>query len=504
MHSSADTALLVRQNLLPAMAFFKRIVTQMKLKLSPKAALVTSSKHLDRTLHRELANIGLKFVLSRHARDLGITMSGGKARPCNLQLKRQNKSKIRIDKTRLIAKISFKARKLFTGSGFASSTWGHQASGLAESKISELESDALACSGIKAAGRCKTIALIVAFGVQGTPRARIVRETIRAYFEMIRSATSDEIKDIRSAWPIARDHLISKKVNAMHIIGLMSNVIYILLHAKWNPRAFNCWEDPENSKWIIQSWAVSPDIVAAAISNSYFSNCLKSASLHHNGKGIENGVDVINTLRHPRSIKDNTQCTQQYKAAMETVLVAGCWPAVRIASISPTYSKVCQRCGQADEDDLHTFWTCPHNANNQHENVSQTQYLIPRAKLGSTTHPCMWLRGILPSSFTQLPVEHASPLDVLVSVLHQPENMLWDSGTYYGDASGGENTSFKELRRVGVAAVRVDLSGNVLYAISSNLPGPIQTVGRGELFAALLVVRHLKELSLIHIPSPRD
>ncbi len=38
-----------------------------------------------------------------------------------------------------------------------------------------LERDALASTGISPAGRCRTLALAVSFGVLGTPRARIIR-----------------------------------------------------------------------------------------------------------------------------------------------------------------------------------------------------------------------------------------------------------------------------------------------------------------------------------------
>ena len=72
----------------------------------------------------------------------------------------------------------------------------------------ELEKDTLAGSGINNAGRCRTIALVVGYGVQGTPRARVVRETIRAWCGLHRNSTTQVLNDIRCAWPIARDHML--------------------------------------------------------------------------------------------------------------------------------------------------------------------------------------------------------------------------------------------------------------------------------------------------------
>ena len=88
-------------------------------------------------------------------------------------------------------------------SSFASSTWGHQGAGLSEQQASHVEADAFVCSGIEPSGRCGVMASMVTDGIHGSPRATIVREAIRAWFEMLRTAPSTEIKDILAAWPKA-------------------------------------------------------------------------------------------------------------------------------------------------------------------------------------------------------------------------------------------------------------------------------------------------------------
>ena len=87
-------------------------------------------------------------------------------------------------------------------------TLGHQASAVSDSKMFEPERDALACSGVNPAGECRTTALVLGYGVQGTPRARVVRETIRAWCGLHRNSTTQVLNDIRCAWPIARDHML--------------------------------------------------------------------------------------------------------------------------------------------------------------------------------------------------------------------------------------------------------------------------------------------------------
>ena len=180
LHASGDSYQHIRDTLVPAMCKFKRMVRILKNKLSPKAAIVASNMALAKMLKNELAQVGLKFDLAAHSRDLGISTTAGASRPNQLSKARMIKSKYRIKKISNIARLHRGARKLFSGSGFTMATWGHQASGLSELEIKALEADALSCSAIRTPGRCATISLLLAYGQQGTPRAKIVRESIRA------------------------------------------------------------------------------------------------------------------------------------------------------------------------------------------------------------------------------------------------------------------------------------------------------------------------------------
>lgn len=68
--------------------------------------------------------------------------------------------------------VSRKARKLFTVSASSAATRGHQASAASDVEMLQLERASLTCTGIKPSGRCRVIALAVAFGVLDIPRAR--------------------------------------------------------------------------------------------------------------------------------------------------------------------------------------------------------------------------------------------------------------------------------------------------------------------------------------------
>ena len=93
---------------------------------------------------------------------------------------------------------------------------------------------------------------------------------------------------------------------------------------------------------------------------------------------------------------------------------------------------------------------------------------------------------------TILPTLPTPPTDItIVNRINDNSNPLpnWGSGTYYGDGSGGEYSSFPLIRRCGVGVCVTDSNGNITGLASSNLPGEIQTVPRAEYFAFYYVMR---------------
>lgn len=116
MHARAQTKVQVLSILIAAMKQFKVLVHKLKLKLSPKAAIVTSGKKLSSRLHARLVEYGLKFIVAEHSRDLGVTTTAGKSTPSNLQSNRQVKSRNRIVKIASIAEFFQKINEI--GPGF--------------------------------------------------------------------------------------------------------------------------------------------------------------------------------------------------------------------------------------------------------------------------------------------------------------------------------------------------------------------------------------------------
>ena len=285
----------------------------------------------------------------------------------------------------------------------------------------------------------------------------------------------------------------------------MSNVIYIYIYiyihkyilnqARWNPRTFDCWEDPSGAAWIIKDYKTSPDIVAAAISRSYLDGELHSAAQHYNGLGMQDGIDADNTLRYLRALKSDSNVEYGYKAMLETIMSGAMWPASRIVSIRPLYCDLCPRCGIETETPLHTFWTCPCNKQIDEPIIQNTDKYIQYAVQEESVYPCLWFRGILPKIFTDIDIPEPTN-DLYVTHVNE-DKAHWSSGIYYGDASGGQFTQYNKIRRIGVSFILSDDEGSAVHAAHFNLPGSVQTVTRGELFSLVVLIRFLEPLSRI-------
>ena len=282
MHAYSDTFDGALEMVIPSAVKFNDLVREMKLTLSPKACVAASSDKLAHVLKGELSTYNTVFQVDQEARDVGVTFAAGIERPYTLVKHRFVKARSRNTRIEHIARHSRFARKLFSGSAFSASTWGHQGTSISNSMMVELERRALAATGIKPAGRCRAISLIVAYGVQGTPRSRIVRESLRVWFDVLRNIKPSVLGDLRLAWAKARDLLI-KEPKDIHVKGVMSNLILLLIKANWFPEQVHVWRDPRGTRWTLAGSLYSPDVVAAKINHDFLNIELQRADSHYCG-----------------------------------------------------------------------------------------------------------------------------------------------------------------------------------------------------------------------------
>ncbi len=334
---------------------FKKIVRRLRLKISPQSTIVTSSAKLTKAICDELNGLGWQIRADRVTRDLGITFGAG-VRKTENQLKVRNKNtKIGRLKMHKISKISRMARKLFQGSAYSASTWGHQGSGCPEQMLLELEVDAAKATGITPQGRCRFTSLCVAYGPRGHPRARIIKETLANWFQLVQVKTDQkDTNELRAAWARVKDGILNEYNKVDHaddnerytsaaklVVGILSNVILLLVSLGWEPTAFNIWRDPQKEFWVSgqNEKSKSDNVIIYAIVDSSNFKQLQRASKHYNGKGIEHGIDWATTLKWLNRLKHKGEIDKAN--ALETIMSGACWPLARVAEIHPEVSPLC-------------------------------------------------------------------------------------------------------------------------------------------------------------------
>ena len=218
------------------------------------------------------------------ARDLGISYTAAASRPSELSRARFIKTRERIQKNKQIANISRMAKKLYAGSCFSASTWGHQSAGVTTNEMIAIERNALACSGVSPRGRCRLVSLSVIYGPGGTPQARIVKDTLKVWFQVL-ALNPVDANHLNQAWAKARRFLYTQKKPQQHVLSIMSNVITILISAKWMPYSPNRWGDPKGDHWLIDPEA-NCQVVSTAIIKDLHDMQLQRALGHYDGSGI--------------------------------------------------------------------------------------------------------------------------------------------------------------------------------------------------------------------------
>ena len=354
----------------------------------------------------------------------------------------------------------------------------------------------------------------------------VAEQQVSFYFQLFKSDSTLRALTVRH-WGALLQPLLSDEhqlVQWSRAYGPVTGTIATLLQYKWKLPSALAWTDPQGISWEadvnMHQGLMLPFL--AAVRKSVLDHIWSNAALFRNGCGLEHGVDWFGTLAlRTQLIKqestpidlpesdndippellhaDTSTWPENPVGWLELFLCGGYWSNLRFSEADSTRPPSCDRCGAPCEDDMHLIWECPANRNISSPHVAASDYLLSQARSGAASHPCLWLRGLLPASVMprNTPViEH----DDYSFVGQPPCSGAWPAGLYYADASGGRFSSIPALRRCGVGVCRLKdqvIFNNDLHhadqllawGLFAPLPGQVHTVVRGELYAILVIAR---------------
>ena len=515
-----------------AVAAALRFVSGMKtlrLKVSSKSVVVSTSERVTTIIAKLVHKYAKVNVRTDNAaRDLGVLNNPGskRVRDTSLQYNRLQKAGRRLGRIAPLARSVRAARTLARTGALPQAVWGATVLGLSPTALSRLRTQFAAATGVQAAGRCATTAIALAVGPMNDPAIKLVLDQVTLFTDLWRYDASLRALTVRHWNALVTSTLGEvgeQEVSVWNRVGgPVSATVAALTDYGWDVRSNVRWADPSGEQWIPDFSQDRADFLNT-VAQFALSKLWSDASKSWCGAGLQHGVDWrASSMLHKhllalrRSSGDDDDMgviadvledseplawPQHSLTWLEVFVTGGYWPSQR-ASQALGISALCPRCGRHNETALHCIWTCPMNAEISDPRVVETQELIPQAVEGAADLQCLWLRGLLPASL--VPVNTPAVMSDEVWYVRDHPAGWWPAGVYYTDCSGGPHNIYPPIRRCGIGVAVLDMHHDLLqsdpqpfvWGAYAPLPGLLQTVPRGELYAMVLVVERVLEGNL--------
>ena len=482
-----DRAKVVKEAAEVAEELHKRITGQ-RLKVSDKTTVVASDNKMGQEVQHILELKGMHISCDTNVVDLGMDTVAGKCRIAKTARKMLKKGKVRADKTKWMVKRDRRATKLMRTNVWPTMAYGISGYGASPTMIREMRTIAANAADAKA-GHCATTQIALEFGETQDPgvkaRLMIVKDWVALW-----NSHGDKKDRIRKVW--AKEYLkMQGPYRWRTVAGPIGATIATLLDINWDPAAPDVWQDCKEGggKWRLEGQLTGDEECLKQIRESITQLQWKKAAEHHCGKGLQHGSDLRQVRKQIRWL---TERDMKGKAGILRAAVTGSmWTRQRKKDHIKNFlgTSICRRCNKEEETDAHRIWRCEKNLTSTAKAISSTNHLAREANgEAAAEEECFWLRGLIPKPW--LKVEEPTE-----DKLTETRGSI-TPGAFFLDGSGGKNTSDHRVRRCGWAAVKYvlnqDLLPELLGAVYGNVPGPIQTVPRAELLAAVEILRRVR------------
>lgn len=497
----------------------------LRLKLSHKSVIVSSSPKISAHLASVLRKLpGVQVKCADAARDLGVINSASARRNTSIQHSRLSKAGVRLRKIAPLAKTVRAARVLIHTGAVPAAVWGAASLGVSQTVMSKFRSHVAASTGITAAGRCATTAIALAVGPWRDPYVSLPMAQVSMWMDLWKADDQLRVMNVRHWSQLCDDTLHPpdsqgvRRPNWNKVTGPAGATVATLHDLDWDITNVAMWRDSTGQGWI-PDFSRDKQPFVQLVGELAQRKLWKQASQSYLGAGLQDGVSwkasvALHThLRAKAGVPpDDGVAMDEFSEAMdhtdgrcwhahsltwlELFMCAGYWTQKRASAVHGV-SAACPRCG-LPETELHLIWSCSANDHIADERVVSTQQYIRQATQGASTHPCLWLRGLLPSSLVIVNTPYVQ--DMQLHFVGDYPAGTWPCGLFYSDASGGPFSSLPPIRRCGVGVAVIEQENGMhtdqlfrlKWGVFAPLVGTAQSVPRAELYAVLVVVLHVQ------------
>ena len=403
-------------------------------------------------------------------KDLGLDSAGAKRRRVTTALKRFKICMSRNEKLRKFHLARRKRTRIFNASPLAAGLYGHQGQGVAPKRLKVVRAALARHAGRSQLGSTDVILDLMSHLVQD-PLLKVVQEQADALFRAFIHISPEGSRILLRTWKVAWKRQSSAihgwKTVAGPVAAMCQYCLDLQIDAS-NPLLWKCrsrqlridFECPTCSHKIRRFLAEAVNDFRAAKMGSVTT-----------ADGAADGVDWTIPRRLLKSSRTK-KTRHAYRAVWQGQVLHNGNGGVAIC-----------KCG-AERTLQHVMYECP---------LAKKYKLSPAALAlrKRCPQPCFWLRGIVPSSWTNLAVK-AEKLRLERTGLFEGEIPEVADLVVATDASGGPYSKDPRLRAVGWAVIiarRQGQSIEVLGTLSGVLMPPA-TVPQGEHIAIIEAIRH--------------
>ena len=308
-------------------------------------------------------------------------------------------------------------------------------------------------------GRCLDTLLMLEAG-QGDPVFSSFFRLLGSWTEIISGSALRRRKALQ-LWPnlLSRIQTCDANRRWRKCSGTTAAIICSLLQIGWAPDGPWTWRCPAGKLFttteaLLDTGELDWSDLREALAQSIQSMLCLRADKHYLGKGFNQGVDLHHTKKYLARLQ-RTGKIDKHGAAL-ALATAAVWPRSIIFDVGFPVDTTCQRCGSGIETQTHRMWTCP--CNSTIPGCKNSEPLVRRA-IRSLEHEdgaeTLWLRGLVPSSWTSVPAPPSVPLRWAFGP--EPGATFMTHGVLYGagDGSGGPFSRDKRFRRAAWSCVLI-------------------------------------------------
>ena len=464
---------------------FVKAVQDNHFDLSTKSLVISNSEEVAEAVRTAVVQANAPMQVVTIAKDLGIDLTSNTRRRIPQARERIRKAARRHDR---IIKLHAKRPqvRVWRGAALPQAQYGLISSGLAPSTRLRLRGQLATHAGWRP-GMCSTSLLELELPGRD-PSLHIPMRHIQEYIELWLTMDLALRSRVQTHWQSIRESIFDAagKVSWNKIKFPVASVIGTLLERNWNPKTSAHWIDPAGVSWVLSDEPADLRLFNEHVYKSFRLQAWQALEGGYLASGMCSDMDVSVA----RKLLKNYLKEDDHLAAniLRRVVTAGVWTSSRQADAGILEEPECPLCGGPADTWSHRCWECAAPNALPAPEIRETNHLQPEARkaLDEHKHP-LWLRGIIPLAWYQLP---AAPQQATIEVtgvfLELKNSLTLDASqwTLYLDESGGPHAAEPLLRRAGwgLAAFHKG-SSQLLGGIAGTVEGVSQTSNRAALLA---------------------